>query len=218
MDLKNNLAEVLSAQGLSQYHIAESEKFAHVTSFFNCGRTEKWPGEEREIVTSPENSRNYVDHPEMSAEGLTTKLCLKISGSTTNFFVANYANTDMVGHTGNLFASIAAVEFIDKCLKRVVDAALMTDAVLFITADHGNVEQMINPKTGDIDKDHTTNPVPFLIIANEFKFSHPVDRNFGFLSALVPAGVASDIAPTILDILGVAKPAEMTGINLMDVL
>jgi 2,3-bisphosphoglycerate-independent phosphoglycerate mutase len=213
--LKNNLAEVISGKGLSQFHIAESEKYAHVTAFFNCRKTEKYPGEEREIVTSPENNiYNYVDHPEMSAEKLTEILIRKISSTDTNFFVANFANTDMVGHTGSLMAGIQAVEFIDGCLKKIMDACLMADAALIVTADHGNCEQMINTKTGDIDKDHTTNPVPFLLVANEFKFPKPETINYIFLSTRVPAGAISDVAPTILELFGLPKPQEMTGVNL----
>lgn len=218
VDLKNSLAEVLSAAGFSQFHIAESEKYAHVTSFFNCGKSEKFPGEERVIVTSPENSGNYFDHPQMSAPELTEILVKKIADSPTNFFIANYANADMVGHTGNLPAGIKAVESLDFCLKKVLDVVLQVGAILLVTADHGNIEQMINSKTGDIDKDHTTNPVPFLLIANELKFAKPLERGFMSLSAEVPAGVISDIAPTILDLYGLAKPAEMTGINLMEVI
>ncbi len=218
VDLKNNLAEILSRRGYSQFHIAESEKYAHVTSFFNCGRTEKLPGEERVIVTSPENSRNYVDHPQMSAAELTKILTDRISGTKTNFFVANYANSDMVGHTGNLKACVLAVEFLDDCLKKIMNAALLCDAVLILTSDHGNCEQMINTKTGEIDKDHTTNPVPFLLIANEFKFSAPRRRGFAALAAMVPEGVICDVAPTILDLFGLPKPREMTGVNLLDVI
>jgi 2,3-bisphosphoglycerate-independent phosphoglycerate mutase len=215
ISLKNNLAEVISQSHLSQFHIAESEKYAHVTAFFNCGRTEKFPGEEQEIISSPENnSRNYADHPEMSAEKLTDILTKKIISTETNFFAANFANADMVGHTGSLTAGIKAVEFLDRCLKKVMDACLMADAALIITADHGNCEQMINPKTGDIDKDHTTNPVPFLLIANEFKFSKTVGINYEFLSTFVPAGAISDVAPTILELLGLPKPVEMTGVSL----
>lgn len=216
MDLKNNLAEVLSNNKFSQFHIAESEKFAHVTSFFNCGRTEKYPGEDRVIVRSPENSRNYWDHPEMSAGELTEVFTEKIAKTETNFFLANFANTDMVGHTGNLEAAIKAVESVDGCIKKIANAALMADALLLITADHGNVEEMINSKTGDIDKDHTTNPVPLLIIANEFKFPTPRPHRLTHLSAHVPAGVISDIAPTILSFFNLPKPVEMTGVNLLD--
>jgi 2,3-bisphosphoglycerate-independent phosphoglycerate mutase len=215
VSLKNNLAEVISGSGLTQFHIAESEKYAHVTAFFNCRRTEKYPGEEREIITSPENNiYNYVDHPEMSAEKLADVLTQKISSTDINFFVANFANTDMVGHTGSLMAGIESVEFIDGCLKRIMDVCLMADAALIITADHGNIEQMINTKTGDIDKDHTTNPVPLLLVANEFKFPKSLDINYSFLSTRVPAGVISDVAPTILELFGLPKPMEMTGVSL----
>jgi len=218
MNLKNSLAEVLSSSGFTQFHIAESEKYAHVTAFFNCGKTEKFPGEERIIVTSPENSKNYFDHPEMSAPELTQVLVEQINTTDTNFFIANYANTDMVGHTGMLQAGIKAVESIDSCLKKVFDAALAADAALLITADHGNIEQMINSRSGDIDKDHTTNPVPLLIIANELKFLKPSERTFMALSAEVPQGVICDIAPTILSLFGLPKPVEMTGIDLMEVI
>ncbi len=218
MDLKNNLAEVLSKNHFTQFHIAESEKYAHVTSFFNCGKTDPYPGEERHIVTSPNNARNYTDSPQMSAEELTDILTQKITGTNTNFFVANYANCDMVGHTGNLQASIKAVEFIDQCIKQVMDAALLTDATLIITADHGNVEEMISSQTGEIDKDHTTNPVPCLLISNSLKFKSPLGLNFESLSGEMPNGVISDIAPTILGLLDLEKPEEMTGINLLEII
>jgi len=141
-------------------------------------------------------------------------LAKKIVSTEINFFVANFANADMVGHTGNLAAGIKAVEFLDGCLKKIMDACLIADAALIITADHGNIEQMINPKTGDIDKDHTTNPVPFLLIGNDFKFPKPAGINYTFLSGRVPAGAISDIAPTILELLGLPKPLEMTGVSL----
>ena len=217
VSLKNNLAEVISQSHLSQFHIAESEKYAHVTSFFNCGRTEKFPGEEQEIISSPENnSRNYSDHPEMSAEKVADVLAKKIVSTEINFFVANFANADMVGHTGNLSAGIKAVEFLDGCLKKIMDACLMADAALIITADHGNVEQMINPKTGDIDKDHTTNPVPLLIVAPEFKFPAPKNAGIISLAAQTPVGCLSDIAPTVLDLFGLPESPEMTGVNLLE--
>ncbi len=216
MDLKNNLAQVLAERKFTQFHIAESEKYAHVTAFFNCGKTDTYPGEDRVIVTSPENSKNYSDHPEMSAQKLTDILVEKISKTETNFFVANFANTDMVGHTGNLQAGIAAVEFIDGCLKRIMDAALLADSPMIITADHGNIEQMLDSKTGDINKDHTTNPVPFLLVANELKFTKPASWNFISLSHRIPAGVIADIAPTVLGLLGLEKPGEMTGVDLMN--
>lgn len=217
ISLKNNLAEIISQKQMSQFHIAESEKYAHVTAFFNCGRADKFPGEDRVIVTSPENNaHNYVDNPEMSAEKLTDILTEKILNSNTNFFVANFANTDIVGHTGSLTAAVQAVEFLDKCLSKILDACLKTDAVLLVTADHGNCEQMINAKSGGIDKDHTTSPVPILIVSNEFKFTNPVKRNYDYLSTKIPIGVISDIAPTVLELFGLPKPQEMTGVSLLN--
>ncbi|PIR96351.1 MAG: 2,3-bisphosphoglycerate-independent phosphoglycerate mutase [Candidatus Doudnabacteria bacterium CG10_big_fil_rev_8_21_14_0_10_42_18] len=219
MELKDGLAELISKNNLTQFHIAESEKYAHVTAFFNCGVAEKFPGEERVIVRSPEeNTKNYVDHPEMSAEKLTDILVEKITKTETNFFVANYANPDMVGHTGNLQAAVEAVEFVDKCLKKLMDACLAADAVLIITADHGNVEQMVNNKTGDVNKDHTTNPVPLLVIANEFKYHSQAEKTYVSLSAVVPAGVVGDIAPTILALYGIEQPESMTGISLLNII
>lgn len=218
LDLKNNLAEVLSENKLNQFHIAESEKYAHVTSFFNCGRTAEYPGERRSIITSPENSHNYVDHPEMSAEKLTDILTKEISSTETNFFVANFANTDMVGHTGNLKSAVKAVEFLDQCFGKIMKTSLLSDAALILTADHGNVEQMINLKSGGIDKDHTTNPVPFLLVSNEFKFKKTQETIYADLAAIVPQGVICDVAPTILELFGQKKPGEMTGVNLLNFL
>lgn len=215
VDMKNNLAEVLAQNKLTQFHIAESEKYAHVTAFFNCGATDKLPGEERVIVASPENARNYVDQPQMSAVELTKILCEKISSTETNFFIANYANGDMVGHTGSLKAAILAVESLDLSLKQVLEASLKANAVLMITADHGNCEQMINLKTGEIDKDHTTNPVPFLFASSDHKFAQGLKSDYISLSAKVPAGVISDIAPTILELFGLPKPSEMTGVSFL---
>src|SRR5207237_7640180 len=128
----------------------------------------------------------------------------------------NYAECDMVGHTGNLAAGIKAVKYIDRFLEKVMEKSLLADAALIITADHGNIEQMLNMKTGEIDKDHTTNPVPFLLIANEFRFPAAKNRDYLSLSARIPEGVISDIAPTILDLFGLPKPSEMNGINLLD--
>ncbi len=215
MDLHNNLAEVIAKSKLTQFHIAESEKYAHITSFFNGGITTELPGEERLIVTSPNNTKNYQDFPEMSAEQLTDILIEKFTKSEINFFVVNYANADMVGHTGSLQAAIRAMQFLDKQMRKLMESALLVDAALIITSDHGNVEQMLDVKTGDINKDHSTNPVPFLLIANEFKFGEQRQKSLSSLAAEVPAGVISDIAPTILDLFGLPKPPEMTAVNLL---
>jgi 2,3-bisphosphoglycerate-independent phosphoglycerate mutase len=217
-DLKDNLAEIIAKVGMTQFHIAESEKYAHVTSFFNGGRTTPFPGEEQLIVKSPSNNKNYASQPQMSAPELTEALVDKITRTNINFFVANFANPDMVGHTGDLQAAVKAVQSLDKLLQKIVDTCLSVDAALIITADHGNIEQMINVRSGDIDKDHTTNPVPFLLIANEFRFKEPKNRDYLSLSARIPEGVISDIAPTILELFDLPKSPEMTGINLLNVL
>jgi 2,3-bisphosphoglycerate-independent phosphoglycerate mutase len=216
-DLNNNLAEAISKAGLKQFHLAESEKFAHVTSFFNGGVSKELPGEERHIVKSPtDNSSNYSDRPEMSGLEITDILVDKILHSDMNFILANFANADMVGHTGNLEAAIKAVKYLDRFLEKIMEATLAAGAVLIITADHGNIEQMINMKTGEIDKDHTTNPVPFLLIGAEFCFEKGKSRDYLSLSSRVPDGVISDIAPTVLKLMGLPKPKEMTGINLLE--
>lgn len=218
-ELKNCLGEYISNQHLTQFHIAETEKYAHVTSFLNCGRTEPFPGEERLIVQSPANGNNYADQPQMSAPALTDMLIQKITTTDINFFVANFANADMVGHTGNLKAAEAAVRSLDECLQRIVEVVLRIDAVLLVTADHGNIEEMVNAKTGEINTDHTANPVPLIFIANEFKAITPTGRHdFESLASLIPSGMLSDVAPTVLGLLGLPKPPEMTAVNLLELI
>lgn len=217
--LRGNLAEYISEQGLTQFHAAESEKYAHVTAFFNCGRTDPLPGEDRQIVSSPQNNaNNYADQPEMTAPRLTDVVADRITRTETNFILANYANADMVGHTGNIEAGKLAVTAIDDAVGRLSEAVLQTDAVLIVTADHGNIEMLINPKTGDIDKDHSTNPVPCIVVANEFRRARPARPNFMSLAAVVPEGVVSDIAPTVLALFGLEKPQEMTAVSLLETL
>lgn len=217
VEVPNSLGEVIDKTGLTQFHIAESEKYAHVTSFFNCGRVEPWSHEQRFIVKSPVNSNNYKDKPQMSAPEITSVLVEKVTRADFNFYVANFANGDMVGHTGDFNAAVEAVRSLDIQMKLIMDAVLSIDAVMIITADHGNVEQMIG-SGGEIDKDHTTNPVPFLLISNEFKFPKSKQINYVSLSSRVPDGVISDIAPTVLSLLGLPKPPQMSGINLLSML
>lgn len=215
--LYNTLPQVIAKAGLKQFHIAESEKYAHVTSFFNGGDGSVVPGEERVIVRSPSNSNNYSDNPAMSSDRLTEQLVNAIVHSDYNLYVANFANTDMVGHTGNLDSTVKAVEAVDKNLAKIAEAVLSIDACLIITADHGNAEQMINPHSGEIDKDHTTNPVPFLLIAKEFEFQKTTMRGYVDLSGVVPEGIVSDVAPTVLALMGLPKPPDMSAINLITV-
>lgn len=214
ISLANNLAEVLSKRGIKQFHIAETEKFAHVTSFFNGGQTESYPGEDREIIQSPDNQKNYTDHPEMSGPNLTEQLIQKIVNNDYGFYLANFANADMVGHTGNLDSAIRAVSYLDSFLEKIRQAVLEVNGLLIITADHGNIEAMMDPSTGEINKEHTTSPIPFIVIAKDLEFKSPKDKNYLSLSSLVPSGIVSDIAPTVLELFGISKPVEMNGVSL----
>ncbi|HMI44806.1 MAG TPA: 2,3-bisphosphoglycerate-independent phosphoglycerate mutase [Gemmatimonadaceae bacterium] len=195
------LAEVLSARGLCMLKTAETEKYPHVTYFFNGGVEAPYPCEERVLVASPKVA-TYDLQPEMSAAGVTDALINGISSREQDFILCNYANADMVGHSGSIPATIKAVETVDQCLTRVLKAAESAGTRLIVTADHGNAEMMIDPETGGPHTAHTTNPVPFVVIDWEQE------------QRLRPGGALCDVAPTILSMLGIEQPAEMTGVNL----
>ncbi|HYE22350.1 MAG TPA: 2,3-bisphosphoglycerate-independent phosphoglycerate mutase, partial [Verrucomicrobiae bacterium] len=215
IEVVNNLAEVFSKQGLRQYHIAESEKYAHVSVFFNGGVINPFPGEDREIVTSPvSNYQNYEDVPEMSAYKVTENLLSKLK-SNYSFLLVNFANSDMVGHTGSIPASVEAIKAVDNCLKKISEACLEQDICLVITADHGNIEELLDKRSGGIDKEHSTNPVPLILVANQFKLKAPREDGIVSLANMMPTGVLSDVAPTILELMAMNKPAEMTGVSLL---
>ena len=214
--LTNTLGEVISAAGLKQMRIAETEKYAHVTYFFNGGNEDKSQGEDHVLVPSPQVT-SYDLKPEMSAPAVTNKLVEAIEKDKYDFIFVNFANADMVGHTGNIQAAIKAVEAVDKCLGRVVQITLAKDGVVLVIADHGNAEVMFNMQTGMIDKEHTCNPVPFIVVGKQFE-GHSLnmqDAPGGDLSLVQPQGILSDIAPTILQIMGLTKPKEMTGRSLV---
>lgn len=209
--VKSPLAKVFSDNGFKQYHVAETEKYAHVTFFFNGLVEEPFPGEERELVPSPAVI-TYDEKPEMSAAGVTDKIVEAIQSDKYDFILANYANGDMVGHTGNMEASIKAIETIDQCLARVIPEVLAKNGICFITADHGNVEEVFNYQTYEIDKEHSIYPVPFLVISNDRKGKVIIKAKDGIdLSGIEPVGVLADVAPTILDILGLPRVPEMKG-------
>jgi 2,3-bisphosphoglycerate-independent phosphoglycerate mutase len=215
-EIKNTLGEVLSTAGLKQLRIAETEKYAHVTYFFNGGREEKSAGEDHILIPSPA-VQTYDLKPEMSALEITKKLLEVIKDDKYDFILVNFANADMVGHSGNMDASIKAVETIDKCLDKIVKSVLAKDGLMIITADHGNAEIMFNMQTGQIDKEHSSNPVPFIIVSKEY-----VGKTFGWqnaptadLSLVQPQGILSDVAPTVLKIFGLKKPKEMLGVSLI---
>ncbi|MEK7226929.1 MAG: alkaline phosphatase family protein, partial [Bacteroidota bacterium] len=195
-NLNNTLGEILEKNGLKQIRAAETEKYPHVTFFFSGGREKIFEGEKRILVASPKVA-TYDLKPEMSAYELTEALLPEIKNKTADFICLNYANADMVGHTGVWEAAIKAVETVDKCVEQVVTAGLENDYTIFLTADHGNSDYMIN-EDGSPNTAHTLNPVPFFIIDSEWR-------------GRIKPGKLGDIAPTILTMMGLAVPGEMTG-------
>ncbi|MFZ5390651.1 MAG: 2,3-bisphosphoglycerate-independent phosphoglycerate mutase [Patescibacteria group bacterium] len=209
------LARIISDNNLKQLHLAETEKYAHVTYFFNGGREQPWPNEDHILIPSPVVT-SYDQKPAMSAKAITDRFLQEIRRGWYDFIVINYANADMVGHTGNLPATIKAVEILDECLGEVVAATLEFDGTVFITADHGNAEGVINLQTGAVDKEHSNTPVPFIAVSRQLQHKalagQPVSND---LSQLIPLGVLADIAPTILQFLNLPKPKDMTGQSLL---
>jgi 2,3-bisphosphoglycerate-independent phosphoglycerate mutase len=197
------LPEVLAARGMPQFRCAETEKYAHVTFFFNGGRETPFPHEERVLVPSPREVKTYDLKPEMSAEGVTVEVLRRLETGAFPFLLVNYANPDMVGHTGVLAATIKAVEVVDGCLGRLYRAAAARRTAMIITSDHGNCEMMIDPVTGGPHTQHTTNPVPFHLIDPDYQ------------GAKLQKGMLADVAPTLLSMYGLAEPHEMTGKSLV---
>lgn len=205
-NVRRPLAEVLSEAGLRQFHTAETEKYAHVTFFINGGREEPFPGEERKLVPSPKVA-TYDLKPEMSAYEVTDVVLEALASDRYDVIIMNFANPDMVGHTGVLDAAIKACEVVDACLGRIAAAVLERGGGMLITCDHGNAEQMIDPETGAPHTAHTTNPVPcLLLLPDDAPLRHVRLRDGGKLA---------DVAPTILELLGLPKPQAMTGRSLI---
>ena len=200
--LKNTFGEYISSKGLTQLRIAETEKYAHVTFFFNGGREENFKGEDRILIPSPK-VETYDQQPEMSAEEITDKVIEALNRRKYNAIVLNFANPDMVGHTGSLDAAITAVETVDKCVGRIMEVIPGLGVELLVTADHGNAEQMVNYKTGEPHTAHTTNPVPLILVTNNEKLRLKAD------------GKLADLAPTMLELLDLEVPVEMTGKSLL---
>ena len=200
-ELKNTLGEVLSKAGLKQLRIAETEKYAHVTFFFNGGEEVAYPGEERILINSPKVP-TYDLKPEMSAYEVTEKMVEEVGAAKHDVIILNYANADMVGHTGDLKAAIAAIEAVDKCLKKTVEAVQSQGGLVLITSDHGNAEKMVDHHTKEPYTAHTSNQVPFIVVDQGYQLTKE-------------SGSLADIAPTILYLVGVAQPKEMTGQSLL---
>ncbi len=201
-EIVNTLAEVLSKNGRKQFHSAETEKYAHVTYFFNGGIEKQYEGEDRHLEPSPKVA-TYDLQPEMSAYKLTDAVLERIETGEDDFILVNFANPDMVGHTGVLEAAIKAVEAVDECAGRVVAAVVERGGVALVTADHGNCEIMMDEKTKSPHTYHTTQPVSFFAVSDDY-------------IRLIPRGKLADVAPTVLDLLGIDQPEEMTGRSLID--
>jgi 2,3-bisphosphoglycerate-independent phosphoglycerate mutase len=202
-DIRKILGEIASQAGIRQLRIAETEKYAHVTYFFNGGEEAKFPGEERILIPSPKDVATYDLKPEMSAHQVTESLVKQLREQDIGLVIANYANADMVGHTGNFEAAVRACEVIDECIGKVVDAAMGENGKMIITADHGNIEQLIDYDTGMPHTAHTTNRVPVILVDESRKKSR------------LNPGTAIDVAPTVLQLLGLPQPQEMTGHSLI---
>ena len=194
-NIENTLGEVISKQGLKQLHIAETEKYAHVTFFFNGGREEPYEGENRILIPSPKVA-TYDLKPEMSAREVKDALVAEIKKGENSFICVNFANGDMVGHTGVYSAIEEAVRTVNECAREVVEAAIPMGYTVLITADHGNADYAVNPD-GSPNTAHSLNPVPFIVVSDTIKH--------------VESGVLADVAPTVLKIMGIPQPKDMTG-------
>lgn len=216
--MANILGAYAADLGLKQFRCAETEKFPHVTFFFNDYREPPFDGEDRQIVPSPRDVTTYDQKPEMSAYGVTDEMLRRIASDAYDLYILNYANGDMVGHTGNLRAAIRAVEVVDECVGRVVGAVLAKGGAAIVTADHGNCEQMIDPATGGPHTAHTTYDVDLIVVDDRYRGAYDsatgAPKSNGGIP-LRPGGRLADIAPTLLALGGLRQPAEMTGQSLI---
>ena len=212
VEIKSSLGSLLSKNKLSQLRIAETEKFAHVTYFFNGGGEEPYPGEDRVIVPSKDVAR-FDEAPEMSAAEITSRVVDFVQKDKYDFILINYANADIIGHTGNQEAAMKAVEEVDRCIGILIQEVLAKNGCLLITADHGNVEEMISPRSGEKNTEHSANPVPLWFVTKD-NHSYVETNAYSFQVM----GLLSDIAPTILDLFNIQKVKEMSGESLLPIL
>jgi 2,3-bisphosphoglycerate-independent phosphoglycerate mutase len=202
--MKNILGQYLSDRGLRQFRCAETEKYAHVTFFFNDYREVPFPGEERLLIDSPRDIETYDQRPEMSAYAVKDGVVAAILSEKYDLVVVNFANADMVGHTGNFDAALRAAEAVDRCLAEIALAVDRVHSTALITADHGNSEQMWDPQNNVSHTQHTINPVPLILYGEKYRSA-----------ALRSGGKLADLAPTLLEIMGMEQPGEMTGKSLI---
>ena len=214
--IREPLAKVVSDSGTLQLHVAETEKYAHVTFFINGMQEAGFPGEDRVLIPSP-LVESYASTPSMSGQLITEAVIKGLEQDKYGLMIVNFANPDMVSHTGEIEASITALEADDQYLKEIVTATLSRDGTVVITADHGNCEEVIKLQTGELDKEHSTRPVPLIIINNQMQGKYPpVTREQMHL--LKSRGTLTDVAPTVLGLMNLSKPKEMTGINLIKII
>ncbi len=212
-DVANGLAEVLSVSGKNQLHIAETEKYAHITYFFNGLKTKEFNGETDVFIESLKDSEN---NPAMKSQEIAAKVAEEINRDFYDFFVLNFANADIIAHTGNFVATVEGVEAVDKAVGLIKDAVLGKNGILIVTADHGNAEGMVYKSTGEAETRHDSSPVPFYLVAQQYqtnKTPETIARETGEV-----AGILADVAPTILELMGIPKPVEMTGTSLLPIL
>lgn len=208
------LARIISNAGLTQLHIAETEKYAHVTYYLNVGHEDPFPGEEQVLIQSSA-ALNFASEPHMQASGITDRVVHEIEQGLYDVYFINFANADMVGHTGNFDAAVEACSFVDQCLRRIYEAVAAAGGEMLITADHGNAEEMLNPQTGEVETDHTSNPVPFYV-ASPRRQRTTAKSEIEIAQILsAPIGVLADVAPTVLEMLQLDKPNSMTGVSLL---
>ncbi|MBI2454286.1 MAG: 2,3-bisphosphoglycerate-independent phosphoglycerate mutase [Parcubacteria group bacterium] len=210
--INNFLSRMISERGLKQFKIAETEKYAHATYFFNGGWEESLPGETRKLVHSAPQVR-FNESPAMKAPEITSELCLAIAGGEYDFLLANFANADMMGHSGDYEAAVKAVQVLDESVGKIMKAVLAVGGTLIITSDHGNADEMINRFSGEIFTEHSSNPVPCYLIMNSLK--KPRETKYNELKI---QGILQDVAATVLDLLGISPPGDMDGQSLLPML
>ncbi len=210
--VNNYLSQIISQRGLKQFKIAETEKYAHATYFFNGGEENPFPDEERKIIHSAPTTR-FNETPAMKASKITSELSRAISSGQYDFLLANFANADMMGHSGDYEAGVKAVQILDEAVGQIMKAVLEADGALIITADHGNADEMINKLTGEINTEHSSNPVPCYLIMNSLKKPREIKYQ-----ELKIQGILQDVAATVLDLLGVSPPGDMDGKSLLPLL
>jgi 2,3-bisphosphoglycerate-independent phosphoglycerate mutase len=210
---EHRLSQLISESGKKQLKLAETEKYAHVTYFFNGGEEKPFPNEDQALIPS-KNAVSYADVPEMSSWEITAKLEESLEQEKYDFILVNYASPDMVGHTGDFVAAEKAVKIVDQCLASLIPNVLRHHGCLIITADHGNVEKMIDFKTGEVDTQHSNNPVPCWIVTpdNHLPIGSPLNK---FEETV---GILADVMPTVLDFLEIPKPKDLIGKNLLEIL